>query len=179
MTLGAFLQPWSRPAFRHIPASSPFGVLDFRFAGRSADNRWNEPGEPTVYLASDRGVALAELARHFHEAPLPPSGLHLVERAIFRLEVAVEALIDMRDPGVHRALSLMSAPHCFLDRGIARATAQFPRPTTAAQALLAPSMAFLDAPERWVLVLFLDKLPADHRRFITAVEAAGTFRVGA
>lgn len=48
-----------------------------------------------------------------------------------------------------------------------------------AQALLVPSMAFLDAPERWVLVLFLDKLPADHRHFVTALEAAGTFRVGA
>lgn len=89
MALDAFPRPWSGPAFRHIPASSPIGVLDFRFAGRSADNRWNEPGEPTVYLASDRGVALAELARHFHEAPVPPARLQLVERAVFRLEVTI------------------------------------------------------------------------------------------
>ena len=68
MALDPLARPWSGAAFRHIPAGSPVGVLDFRFAGRSADNRWNAQGEPTVYLASDRGVALAELARHFHEA---------------------------------------------------------------------------------------------------------------
>ncbi len=109
---------------------------------------------------------------------MPPPGLHLVERAVYRLEVVVAHLIDLRDPEVHRALSLRDAPACFLDKGIARSTAQFLRRTTLAQALLVPSMAFLDSPERWVMTLFLDKLPADHRRFITAVEAAGTFHVG-
>ena len=178
MVLSPSPRPWSGTAFRHTPAGSPFGVLDFRFAGRSADNRWNYQGEPTLYLAGDRGVALAELARHFHEAAVPPPGLQLVERAVFRLELLVAALIDLRDPDVHRALSLKNAPACFLDKGIARSTAQFLRRTTPAQALLAASMAFLDAPERWVLALFLDKLPADHRRFIVAVEPAGTFQVG-
>lgn len=34
----------------------------------------------------------------------------------------------------------------------------------------------LDKPERWNLVLFLEKLPADPARFMTAVQLAGPFR---
>ena len=93
------------------------------------------------------------------------------------MDLTVDALVDLRDPAVHHALSLHNAPHCFLDKDVARSTAQFLRRTTPARALLVPSMAFLDDLERWVLVVFLDKLPADPSRFITAVEPAGTFTV--
>ena len=57
--VAAVLHPWSGTAIRHIPAASRFDVLDTRFAGLAADNRWNEAGEPTFYLARDLGVALA------------------------------------------------------------------------------------------------------------------------
>jgi hypothetical protein len=43
--------------------------------------------------------------------------------------------------------------------------------------MLVPSVAFLDDPERWVAMLFLEKLPPDPRQFITAVEALGTFHL--
>jgi len=178
VTLGPFLRPWSGQAFRHIPADSSYAVLNLRFAGSGALNRWNRQGEPTLYLASDRGVALAEFARHFPEDRSLGLPSPAVERAVYRLEVVVGAVIDVRDPAVQRALSLKKAPSCFLDRAVARSTAQFPRRTTAAEALIVPSMAFLDAPERWALVLFLEKLPADPRRFVHAVDAAGTFQVG-
>lgn len=178
MDLDAFARPWSGHAFRHIPAGSPHGVLDFRFAGKAADNRWNQPGEPTLYLASDRAVALAEFARHFREERSLQLGQGAVERAVFRLSITVDALIDLSDSKVQHALPLKNAPRCFLDKQLARATANFLRHTTAAQALRVPSMAFLDARDRWILVLFLEKLPAEQQRFITAVEASGTFRVG-
>ena len=60
MSLTTFLTPWLGPACRHIAADAPFGVLDFRYAGRSSVNRWHRRGEPTLSLASDRAVAIAE-----------------------------------------------------------------------------------------------------------------------
>jgi RES domain-containing protein len=79
------LAPWTGLAYRHIPAGSPYSVLDFRFAGSSSDNRWNVAGEPTLYLAGDYGVVLAEYARHFdHERALrEPQLLHA--RQLYRL----------------------------------------------------------------------------------------------
>ena len=65
MHLSAHLAGWSGDAYRHIPKTSPFDVLDFRFAGLGADNRWNTPGQPTLYLAGDEGVLIAEWGRHF------------------------------------------------------------------------------------------------------------------
>jgi len=58
--LDDLVAPWSGDALRHIPAGSPFDVLDFRFAGLGAENRWNDPGQPTLYLAGDAGVAEIE-----------------------------------------------------------------------------------------------------------------------
>jgi RES domain-containing protein len=65
MALEEFLRAWTGTSYRQIPADSRVGVLDFRFAGRSPDNRWNDPGEPTLYLASDHRVVLAKFGRHF------------------------------------------------------------------------------------------------------------------
>jgi hypothetical protein len=48
-----------------------------------------------------------------------------------------------------------------LGRGVARATATFVRRTTSADTLLVPSVAFLDDPAPWNLVLFLEELPPD------------------
>jgi hypothetical protein len=78
---------------------------------------------------------------------------------------------------VHDAFSVVGAPHCFLDKEIARATANYIRVTTPAQAVLVPSMAFLDQPHRWVGVLFLEKLPNDVREFIISVERDRVFRL--
>lgn len=178
MTLDARLRAWSGDAFRHLPTGARYSVLDFRYAGRGADNRWNEPGEPTLYLAGDPGVAIAEFARHFTVNRTPDLGRETVERTVYRLSLGVERLLDLRDPDVWAALSLTDAPHCFLDLALARATARFIRYTTGAQGLLAPSAAFLDQLDRWCLVLFLDKLPADPDDFITSVVVAGPLRWG-
>ena len=177
-SLERFVRPWSGVGIRHIPAGSPYGVLDFRFAGLSETNRWNVRGEPTLYLASDRGVALAEFARHLREDRSPTLAARTVERAVFQVAVTVERTIDLRDPAVHDALGLADAPRVFLDREGARATARFLRATVHVQALLVPSVAFLDDASRWVAVLFLDALPGETARFISSVDPAGTFRVG-
>jgi hypothetical protein len=64
----------------------------------------------------------------------------------------------------------------FLNPEVARATATFIRHTTSVEALLVPSVAFLDDPTRWNLVLFLEKVPQDLNAFVS-VTPAGTFRV--
>ena len=178
MSLDARLTPWSGIAYRHIPAGARYDVLDFRYAGRGADNRWNEPDEPTLYLAGDIGVAIAEFGRHFAVDNVPALATATVTRTVYRLELVIDRLLDLRDPRTWQALSLANARICFADRAVARATARYVRYTTQAQGLLAPSVAFLDRLDRWVLVLFLEKLSADPGSFITAVEEIGPLRWG-
>ena len=124
-------------------------------------------GDPTFYIASDEGVALAEFARHFREREDPALGPLAIERAC-RLDVQVQAVLDLRQPAVRGALGLHGGARRFLDVEVARATANFVRRTTSAEALLIPSIAFLDDPVRWSLVLFLEKLPTDLSQFIRA-----------
>lgn len=178
MPLNAYLKSWSGTALRHIPAGGRFDVLDFRFAGRGVDNRWNAPGQPTLYLAGDEGVLIAEWGRHFALNRTPTLKQQTVERAVYALTLAIDGVIDLRDNAVCDALSLANAPFCFTDLAVARATAYFIRTTTDAKALLVPSMGFLDDLDRWCLVIFLDKLPADPRSFVSAVTPHSPVRWG-
>ena len=158
--------------YRHLPEGSPYDVLDFRYAGRDPANRWNE-GEPTLYLASDEAVALAELARHFDEARTP--GLaRLVERRLYRLEVGLEHVLDLCAPGAWERLGLTDAPGCFLDKTVARATAHYARYGLGMQAIRVPSVAFLDDLTRWCLVVFLERATAG---FVSRVERGALFRL--
>jgi len=163
---------------RHIPAGSRLDVLDTRFAGLAADNRWNEAGEPTFYLAGDLGVALAEYARHLRDDVGFSSTPTAHERAVYQVAVEVQAVLDLREPRVRSAIGLAGGRRRFLNRAVARATAHFLRQTTSAEALLVPSIAFLDDPSRWNLVLFLDKLPTDTSSFMRATYYR-TVRIGA
>lgn len=173
MTIGDKFIAWSGDAYRHVPADIHADVLDFRFAGRASENRWNEAGEPTLYLAGDEGVLIAEWGRHF--AINRDTGLRTdtVQRAVYRLSLTLNRLIDLRQPAVWEELSLTNAPTCFLEMSVARAISRFFRETTPAQGLIVPSAAFLDRLDRWCLVLFLNKLPAESSAWITAVEPAG------
>lgn len=178
MTLAGHLKRWSGAALRHLPAGSSLDVLDFRYAGRGAANRWHEPGAPTLYLAGDEGVLLAEWGRHFETNRTAQLQQMTVARQVFSLELSIDSVLDMRSGEVCTALSLNNAPYCFADIHVARATANFVRRTTGAQALLVPSMGFLDDLERWCLVAFLEKLPPDPRSFISAVIPRGPLRWG-
>jgi RES domain-containing protein len=178
MTLAGHLKRWSGAALRHIPADSPFDVLDFRYAGRGADNRWNEPGSPTLYLAGDEGVLIAEWGRHFETNRTAQLQQMTVERNVFSVELSIDYVLDLRNEDVWNSLPIDDAPYCFADIDFARATARFVRSTTEAQALLVPSLGFLDDLERWCLVAFLEKLPLDPRSFISSVTPCGPLRWG-
>ena len=175
MPINGFLTPWVGAACRHIAADAAYGVLDFRFAGRSPANRWNRPNEPTRYLASDQAVAIAEFARHLNDDLSATTRRFATRRRIYDLRVRLDATLDLRDLGLCAELSIHDAPSSFLDCGNSRAVAGFLRSTTPAQALLVPSMAFLDNPERWLIVLLLEKLPTDPALFLPAVTADGVF----
>jgi RES domain-containing protein len=173
---------WSGVAVRHIPDGARFDVLDFRYAGRGADNRWNVPGEPTLYLAHDEGVAISEFGRHLVVDRAPDLAPLTIARRIYRVRVEIDALIDLRDHAVSEMLTRelghpdADPPLYCLDRGLARDVAGVVRRRSAAQGMFVPSMAFLDDPRRWVLVLFLDKLPLDPHRYLTVLDADTTFR---
>jgi hypothetical protein len=177
VALDEFLRPWSGVAYRHIPADSTLDVLDFRFAGRGHDNRWNDPGDRTLSLAGDHGVIVAEFARHLQLDRGNDARIATQARQIYRLDLALERVLDLRDPAVWQTLSLAGAPHTFLDKSVARATARYLRTVTPAQAIIVPSAAFIDAPDRWVLALFLEKRPVDSSQFIRSAELDGIVRI--
>jgi RES domain-containing protein len=152
-----------------------FGIS---YCGRSNENRWNVAGEPTLYLAKEKDVALAEYARHFQVNRTPRLAAKTYRRQVYRFHVELDLVLSLRSPDVWLELSLTNPPDCFKDKSVARSTAQFIRNTTATQALLVPSVAFLDDLEQWCLVLFLEKLPPDPYAFLPSVQLDGYFQIG-
>lgn len=154
-----------------------YDIYDFSYCGRATENRWNVAGEPTLYLAQEKDVALAEYARHFRVDRAPALATQMYRRKVYRFEVKLEATLDVRSREVWEALSLQNAPHCFGDKSVARATANFIRQTTETQGIIVPSVAFLDDLEKWCLVLFLEKLPQEPRTFLQGVKEDGYFEI--
>ncbi len=179
MPLQVHIKSWTGYAVRHIPdnPNKNYDIYDFSYCGKSNENRWNVAGESTLYLAKEKNVALAEYARHFKVNRTSELAAATYRRQIYRFGIKVEYVLDLRTPEVWNELSLEKAPDCFKEKVIARSTAQFIRNTTITQAIIVPSVAFLDDLEQWCLVLFLEKLPAEPRRFLPSVEQDGFFQV--
>lgn len=180
MPISSFIKPWANFAVRHFPEPTEgkaIDPLDFTWCGKSSENRWNVLGEPTLYLAQEKDVALAEYARHFQVNRSPGLGKLTYQRKVYRLKVDLVATIDLRDRAVCKALSLTKAPACFSDKKIARSTATFLRNTTPVQAILVPSIAFLDDLDKWCLVIFLEKLGSNPEAIFKNIRADGFFRI--
>lgn len=171
--LQPFIQPWSGYGVRHIPDGS-YNVYDFSRAV-AIDNRWNLQGEPTLYLASEKDVALGEWARHFKVERSAGLVKKVKRRKVYRFEVTLKYTLNLCDAKVWQVLSLQDAPICFLDKAIARATAQFIRKTTQVEAIIVPSVVFLDQMDKWVLVVFLEKLPSEPYQFLPKAVEDGFF----
>jgi RES domain-containing protein len=179
MPLQDYFQPWTGYAVRHIPDSPErsYSIYDFRYCGLSNENRWNVAGEATLYLAKEKDVALAEYARHFQVDRSPVLAAKTYRRIVYHFEVELECVLDLTKTEVWQELSLQNAPDCFKEKSIARATANFIRTITTAQAIIVPSIAFLDTLEKWCLVLFLEKLPANPHEFLPSVVLDGSFQI--
>lgn len=120
---------------------------------------------------------MAEYARHFRVDRTPGLAAQTYQRKVYRFEIELEHLIDLRNSKVWAELCLTKAPDCFKDKAIARATAHFIRNTTATQAILVPSIAFLDDLDQYCLVIFLEKLPPDAHEFLLRVQEDGYFQI--
>ena len=173
-TLAQQVRPWAGTAYRHIPATAA-DVRDLRHAHRRGSGRWHWAGQPTLYLASDTGVALGEFARHLAVdrtgGPLP------ARRTIHELGVRLDRTVDLRDPGVLRLIGRDDAPTCWLDVRIARAVATLFRDSLDVQGLIVPSIAYLDDPARFNVVGFLENLPENPRTFLPRARRRATVEV--
>lgn len=174
-SLPDLVAPWAGTAYRHIPADAAYDIRDLRFAGRRSDGRWHWRGQPTLYLASDAGVAIGEFARHL--AVDRGGAVVPARRTIYELGVRVDRAIDLRDPAVLRLIGRDDAPGCWLDPRIARAVATFFRDSLEVQALLVPSVVHLDDPKRFNVVGFLENLPAAPSAFLPRARRRATVSV--
>jgi RES domain-containing protein len=167
--------PWAGTAYRHIPADAGYDIRDLRYAGRRSSGRWHWQGQPTLYLASDAAVAVAEFARHL--AVHRGGGAFPARRAVYELGVSLERAVDLRDAAVLRLIGRDDAPECWLDPRIARAIATFFRDSLDVQGAIVPSVAHLDAPERFNVVCFLENLPDNPRTFLPRARRRSTVSV--
>ena len=165
----ALLASFRGIAWCHVPADQPV-ELERLVTVDGDDDRWNRPGQPTVYLATEPALALAELARH-----LEPGGTaEPIRRRLLGLKLEIDELVDLRRPDVRAALDGPEAVEAFRDRDVAREVAERARTGRHAHGLLVPSMAFLDEPERANLVLFVDNLGGDFPALVRDCVEAGS-----
>ena len=128
-------------------------ALDVASLTTTDANRWSRPGEPTIYLAGDPGVALAELGRHWEEQE--------ASIALWSADLSLAAAADLRDPRLRATLGLPSDPTWVLDPERCRMVAARLRSDGRHDGLLVPSVAFLDAGSRWNAVVFVEFHRAD------------------
>jgi RES domain-containing protein len=144
--------PYRGPAFRCVPDNGPIDVEALVSTDGESD-RWNHPGQPTLYLALDPAVAVAEAGRHFD----PPSEPEAFCQRLLRVDVDATDFVDLRDEATLTELGVDGAPFAFLDRERARDVAGELRRDGAARGLIVPSAAFLDDQSRGNLVLFMER----------------------
>jgi RES domain-containing protein len=128
-------------------------ALDVASLPTTDANRWSRPGEPTIYLAGDPGVALAELGRHWEEQE--------GDIALWSADLSLAAAADLRDPRLRATLGLPSDPTWVLDPERCRMVAGRLRSDGRHDGLIVPSVAFMDAGSRWNAVVFVECHPAD------------------
>jgi RES domain-containing protein len=162
------LAAWRGIAFCHVPADEP-ARLDRLVTSDGSDDRWNRPGEPTLYLALDLGTAVGELARHVELAP----GMPAWRRRLLGLSVEVDGLADLRRADVRSKLGIDGEPAAFRDRELARDVAGRLREDGSCAGLLVPSMTFLDDPGRGNLVVFVDRFPGGIDDIVSSTVDAG------
>jgi hypothetical protein len=166
----------SQVVYRAIPGAPKNDPFDPSFAARSDQNRWNVRRDATLCVAGDPRVLAAEWARHVQVEELA-SGLRRTAkpRRIYEIDAMIDLVVDLRNLVVCDALELVEAPLCFLhDESFCQRIATRLRRQSEAREILARSKALLDQPERWVIVIFADKLPTYPASFLTSIRAHGT-----
>jgi RES domain-containing protein len=125
-----------------LPVGSALDLISDR------PNRWNEEGEPTIYLSGDPALALIEAGRH-------PDDLEARSR-LFEVDLRLPRAVALRDEHVRAALGLPDGLGWILDRKRTRTIARSLRRSGTCDGLLVPSAGAVDQPERWNAVVFAD-----------------------
>jgi len=91
MPIDPLITSFSGYAVRHLPDTpgSPPDPYNFSLCDKSKENRWNNAGDPTLYLAKDTQGALAEWSRHFKDNRTPGLAGMTYRRKVFRFQVEV------------------------------------------------------------------------------------------
>lgn len=146
MGLAQLVEPARKIAWvcRHDDQRSA-AALDLR---SDRPNRWNDEGEPTIYVSGDPGLALIESGRH-------PEDLRRTSQ-LLRVDLRLRAALDLRHPAVRIELELPAGDWWVLDRDRTRAVAKQVRSSGACDGMLVPSAGALDQDERWNAVVFAD-----------------------
>jgi hypothetical protein len=125
--------------------------------------RWNHADELAWYLGLDPSVIVAEWARHLDRD---------VPMTVWRLQLSDLRVLDLRRTEVSGALFLPDDRAWVLDRERTRAVATMIRRALPVDALIVPSVAFLDRPEHGNLVVTLAE-PGDVRDLIRDTRPLG------
>lgn len=163
------LRPYRGPGFCHVPATEPLDLSRLAERDGDDDDRWNEPDQPTIYLALDLAVALAEYARH---ASGPDA------RRLLRFDVGLDAVADLRHPWTRATSGHDGPPADLADPALARRLAAGVRARPDSQGLLVPSIAFPDHPARGNLVVFADRLPTSVAEWLGPATLVGRVELG-
>ena len=163
---------YSGLAYRTIAGTKLPGIDDLISDGDG--ERFSDGSQPTVYLATDAGVALAEMARRLAVGLDEP--IETTPHTLVRMRARVEGVADIRDTFTLRALGLPGGPIDLLDRGAARGLGARLREVPGCRGLLAPSMAMLDQPKRGNLVIFAELLPGRLESVLWPPREAGAVR---
>ena len=153
------LTPLSFVAWSTAPAMS---APDVHSLVTVDGNRWSVADQPTLYLASDEAVAIAEAGRHWSERSGP--------LAMCRATVTLDAVADLRRRDRWSSLLIPADPCWLLDRERCRGIAARLRDAGECDGMIVPSAAFLDDPSKWNAVVFVDRLGTDLSSAV-AVEA--------
>jgi hypothetical protein len=154
----------------HLPAAEPISI-DRVARSDDGHDRWGTPGLQTAYLASDRGVAVAEFARHCEP------GSSADTRRIIDVRLQAVPVLDLRNESVLRVLGCSPSMRRGFDRATARRLSAELRDHGICQGLLVPSMAFPDRPDRFNVVLFCERLQTGLGSLLFDVQEVGEVRV--
>ena len=143
--------------------------LDVEAMTTTDGNRWSAPGEPTIYLAGDIGVAFAEFARH---APVD----HATDARVWSVDLRLNNAIDLRRDDVRARLGVADDPRWFLDRERCRSFATRVRGAHDSDGLIVPSVAMLDQTSRWNAVVFVDRLSTPAPVAVRPIQAVAAIR---
>lgn len=154
MALADLVVAWSGDVLRHRPKSSSRSVLDDTYLGIADDNRWSAQGIRAYYFASDIGVVAAEHARHI-AVDVPVGHADRIERSVFKVRVALDRVLTLTNAHVIVAMGAAPLQEWVLDTVATQTAASYlVAQVRGLQGLIVPSVAFLDRPDRFNLVVY-------------------------